>query len=93
MRTHSKRATFIRPFVLKGLVDVQPSGTYSVETHEVHTGFLSFPKAKRMSTWIRVCRNPGIAGVLQMVNVDPLDLAAALMRDAVPAEIVGNELL
>jgi len=69
-----------------GLEGVQPSGTYSVETRKEHVGFFSFLNAKRTSTWIRVCRNPGIAGVLQVVNIDPLDLAAALMRDAVPAE-------
>jgi hypothetical protein len=83
----------MRPFVLKGLVGVQPSGTYSVETREVHTGFFSFFKAKRTSTCIRVCRNPGIAGVLQMVNINPFDLADAQTRDAAPAEIVGEELL
>ena len=27
--------------------------------------------------------NPGTTGVLQLANIDPLDLAAALIRDAV----------
>lgn len=92
MRIHDKRVSFRRPFVLKGLEGVQPSGTYSVETHEEHARFFSFLNAKRTSTWIRICRNPGIAGVLQSVNIDPLDLAAALIRDAVPAEVAGTEL-
>jgi hypothetical protein len=85
-RTRENRVTFLRPFVLKALKGVQPSGTYSVETRDEHNRFLPFLKANRTSTWIRVCRNPGIAGALHVVNIDPLDLAAALMRDAVLAE-------
>lgn len=92
IRIRAKRVSFKRPFVLKGLEGVQPSGTYSVETHEEHAGYFSFLNAKRTSTWIRICRNPGIAGVLQSVNIDPLDLAAGLIRDAVPAEVAGTEL-
>jgi hypothetical protein len=92
IRARNRRVTFKRPFALEGLEGVQPSGTYSVEAREEHAGFFSFLKAKRTSTWIRICRNPGIAGVLQNVNVDPLDLAAALIRDAVPAEVAGTEL-
>ena len=92
MRARGKRVTFKRPFVLKGLEGVQPSGTYSVESREENAGFFSVFKVKRPSTWIRVCRNPGIAGVLQVVNIDPLDLAAALMRDAMPAGVAGTEL-
>jgi hypothetical protein len=86
VRARSKRVAFMRPFALKGTEGVQPSGTYSVETREEDAGFFSFLKAKRTSTWIRIGRNPGIGGVLQVVNIDPLDLQTALTRDAVPAE-------
>lgn len=89
-RSRSKRVTFTRPFVLKGLEGAQPSGTYSVETREEHAGFFSIFFAKQTSTWIRICRNPGIYGVLRIVNIDPLDLAAALMRDAVSTEGAGT---
>jgi hypothetical protein len=85
LRARDKRVTFTRPFVLKGLEGVQPSGTYSVENRDVHAGLLSSRKAKRTSTWIRVCLNPGTAGIVQIVNIDPLDLAAALTRDSLPA--------
>ena len=84
--TRSKRVTFNRPFALKGLKEAQPSGTYSVETREEPAAFFSFLEAKRTSTWIRVCRQPGIAGVLQMVSIDPFDLTATLLRDAAPTE-------
>lgn len=82
-RMSSKRVTFIRTFVLKGLEGAQPPGSYSVETREGYAGFFSFLKPKRTSTWIRICRNPGTGGFLQMVNIDPLDLQTALIRDAV----------
>lgn len=86
MRARDKRVTFLRPFTLDGLEGVQPSGTYSVEIRQEDAGFFSFLKTKRTSTWIRICRNPGIAGVLEIVKIDPLDLQAALVRDAVLAE-------
>ena len=82
MRTRNKRVTFKQPFVLKGLEGVQPSGTYSVETRDEHNRFLPFLKNNRTSTWVRICRGSGIGGVLQVVNINPIDLAAALMRDA-----------
>jgi hypothetical protein len=81
--TPNKRVTFTRPFVLKGLDGVQSSGTYIVGTGARPAGFFSFLNGNRESTWIRVCRNPGTTGVLQLANIDPLDLAAALIRDAV----------
>lgn len=92
VRAHDKRVSFRKPFVLMGVGGVQPCGTYSVETREEHAGFFSFLNVKRTSTWLRICRNPGIGGVLQTVNIDPLDLAAALIRDAVSAEVAGTEL-
>jgi hypothetical protein len=82
LRASNKRVKFLKPFILEGLQGVQPSGTYSVETRDERTGLFSLFDAKRMSTWIRICRTPGIAGVLQIVNIDPLDLQAALVRDA-----------
>lgn len=89
MHARNKRVTFTRSFVLKGLEGRHPPGTYSLETREKRPGFLSFLPGKRTSTWIQICRNSGIDGVLQMVNIDPVDLAAALKRDAVPAAIGG----
>jgi hypothetical protein len=86
MRAHDKRITFVRPFVLKGLVGVQPAGTYSVETGERSAEFVSLPGAKLTAIWIRIWKNFGTAGVLDLAKFDPLDLAAALIRDAIPAE-------
>ena len=84
VRPRDKRVTFVRPFNLKGLDGMQPAGTYSVATHEEGAGFFPLSKSKRLSTWIRVCRNPGIAGAVEHVNIDPHELTAALIRDALP---------
>lgn len=91
----NKRVKFVKPFFLEGLQGVQPSGTYNVETRDERTGFFWFFYAKRMSTWIWVCRNPGIDGVLQVVNIDPLDLQTALMQDAMLDDepSVGDEIV
>jgi hypothetical protein len=77
----NKRVKFVKPFFLEGLQGEQPSGTYSVETRNERTGFFALFKAKQTSTWIRISQNPGVDGVLQIVNVDPLDLQTTLMRD------------
>jgi hypothetical protein len=83
-RPRDKRVTFTRPFELRGLDGIQSPGTYSVATHEDGAGFFPFSKAKRLSTWIRICRNPGVEGAVEHVNIDPLELRAALIRDTLP---------
>jgi hypothetical protein len=87
MRVISKRITFKRTFALKGLDGIHSPGTYSVETHEENGGFLSFLRRKRTSTWIRICRNPGTGGALQMMHIDPLELQTVLARDAASYEV------
>lgn len=68
-------ATVRRTFVLEELEGTQPSGNYSVETRGEHNRFLPFLNANHTSTWIRVCRESGISGVRQIINIDPLNLA------------------
>ena len=82
IRTTRKKVTFKRPFILKGVKGVNPSGTYSVETRVDHVGLFSFRTAARTSTWIHICRTPGVRGVVQVARIDPLDLDAALRQDA-----------
>lgn len=89
LHARNNRVTFTRSFVLKGLDGCHPPGTYNLETRENRPGFLSFLPGKRSSTWIQICRNSGIDGVLQMININPLDLAAALTLDAVPEALAG----
>jgi hypothetical protein len=82
IRTTRKKITFKKPFILKGIEGVNRSGTYSVETRVDHVGFFTFRKAARTTTWIRICRTPGVRGVIQVVNIDPADLSAALLLDS-----------
>lgn len=84
MLARAKRVTFRRTFALRGLEGLQPSGTYSVETHTEHAGLFSFLNTKQTSTWIRICRRSGIGGVLQLMRICPHDLRAALTQDAMP---------
>lgn len=59
-----------------------PAGNYDVVTEEELIEGLSFPVYRRVSTVIFV---PGqVASSIEMVTIDPLDLAAAQGADANP---------
>ena len=77
MRTTARSVTFRGPFVLKGLDGVQPAGTYTVETDEeaIEASFLAY---RRVATLMHVYK----AGVTEVFPVDPVELDAALLRDA-----------
>jgi hypothetical protein len=87
MRTTSRTVTFIHPFNLSGMDEEQPAGTYTVETDEelLQT---SLPAYKRVSTLMRLPSRPTGTMLTQIVEVNPLELAAALARDAQPAETI-----
>ncbi len=77
MMTRTQRTTsvFARPFRLRGVDRVLPAGSYDVVTEEELIEELSFPVYRRVSTVIFV---PGqSAASIEMVTIDPLDLAAA----------------
>jgi hypothetical protein len=80
MRTQRTMSAFAQPFLLKGVDRVLPPGTYEIVTEEELIDGLSFPVYRRVSTVIFV---PGQVGSsIEMVPIDPLDLAAAHERDA-----------
>jgi hypothetical protein len=84
IRTQRAISAFARPFLLKGVDRLLPPGSYEIVTEEELIDGLSFPVYRRVSTVIFV---PGqIASSLEMVMIDPLDLAAAQERDAVAPE-------
>jgi hypothetical protein len=88
VRTTSKTVTFMHPFNLSGTDEVQPAGTYTVETDEELLEPLSFPAYRRVSTLMRLpARSTGTV-LTQIVEVNPMELAAALARDAEPDETV-----
>ncbi len=80
MRTSSKTVSFRRPFWLKGVDRMLPPADYRVVTDEELIEGLSFPAYRRISTMIFVPAPSGSA--VEMASVDPLDLEAALDRDA-----------
>ncbi len=82
VRTSRKTVTFTRPFSLTGIDDVQPAGSYTVETDEELLPGLSFPAYRRIATLI-LLRSPSCGRVVEeVVDIDPLELQAAQARDA-----------
>ena len=82
VRTRRKSVTFTRPFSLSGIDQVQPAGTYTVDTDEELLPGLSFPAYQRIAT-LMVLRARGRGPVVEEVaNIDPLALQAAQERDA-----------
>jgi hypothetical protein len=83
VRTSHKTVTFTRPFSLSAMDEIQPAGTYTVETDEELLQGVSFPAYRRLATLIFLPSRPGNAFLEQVVNIDPLELQAAQERDAI----------
>jgi hypothetical protein len=88
VRTTSKTVTFVHPFNLSGMDEEQPAGTYTVETDEELLQTWSLSAYKRVSTLIRLPARPRSTVLTQIVEVNPLELAAVLARDAQPDETI-----
>ena len=82
MRTTRRTVTFSRPFMLSGIVEPQPAGSYTVETDEELIGNAPITAYRRISTLIRLPGRPGSLVLEQVVDIDAGELAAALARDA-----------
>jgi hypothetical protein len=85
VRTTSKTVTFMHPFSLTGTDELHPAGTYTVETDEELLRPSSFPAYRRIATLLRLERTTGRI-LTQIVETNPVELAAALARDAQPDE-------
>jgi hypothetical protein len=91
MRTIRSTVMFRRPFFLKGVDRFLPPGDYSVVMDEELIEGLSFSAYHRVSTLMLVPAQSGSA--VEMVTIEPLELEAALERDAgssSPDEELGN---
>lgn len=82
VRTSRKTITFTRPFALRGIDELQPAGTYAVDTDEALLPGVSFPAYRRIATLIFLPSRPAKAIPERVVDVDPLELEAAQQRDA-----------
>jgi hypothetical protein len=83
MTTRSKRVTltFQHPFSLKGVERLLAPGHYEIVTDEALVQELSFPVYRRVATLIFLPLEAYEPSSIEMVNVDPADLAAAHARD------------
>src|ERR1700757_5414838 len=66
VRTTSKTVTFMHPFNLSGTGEVQPAGTYTVETDEELLQASSIPAYRRIATLLRLERTTG-RGLTQII--------------------------
>jgi hypothetical protein len=82
IRTSRKSVTFTRPFSLSEIDEVQPAGTYTVETDKELLPGLSFPAYRRIATLVFLRSRGGGPVAEEVVNIDPLELQAAQERDA-----------
>ena len=80
VRTIRKTIAFRKPFYLKGEDRLLPPGDYDVVTDEELIEGLSFSAYHRISTVMFVPAQSGSA--IEMVTIDPLDLQAAIDREA-----------
>ena len=81
IRTKRQLVTFKRPFSLERLDRNLPAGIYEVLTDEELIEGLSFPVYRRLSTLMFVpAESPSSA--VEMLTIDPAELATAIERDA-----------
>ena len=93
-RTSSQTVTFLHSFKLSGVADALPAGRYLVETDEELLQAVSFPVYRRLSTLIRLPGRPGTMELSRVVDIDPAELASALVRDSQVQEYgapIGSE--
>lgn len=95
MVTRTKRVTltFQHPFSLKGVDRRLAAGQYEVVTDEELIEEMSFPVYRRVATLIFLPVDAKRPSSIEMVNVDPADLAAAHERDETlppPAALVAK---
>ncbi|MGH7012771.1 MAG: hypothetical protein ACREEL_01215 [Stellaceae bacterium] len=81
-RTSSNTVTFLHPFKLSGVDDVQPAGRYVVETDEELLQTLSHPAYRRLSTVIGLPGRSGNTERARIVDIAPAELAEVLARDS-----------
>ncbi len=82
LRTTSRTITFRQPFSLVGLDDIQPAGTYTIQTDEEPLEGLSFLAYRRVATVIFLPLGRGGPGSFQAISITPEALDAAQARDA-----------
>jgi hypothetical protein len=86
IRTARTTVAFARPFAVIGLDDLQPAGTYTVETDEELIDGLSFPAYRRIATSIFLPAHPARPGWAEVVEIDPHELEDATRQPSAAAQ-------
>jgi len=82
IRTTRKIINFSNSFSIEGVDRVLPAGNYEIVTDEELIEGLSFPVYRRVATMILAPTQSSQVSSIEMFTIDPLDLVAAMERDA-----------
>ena len=84
MTTRSRRdiITFKQPFCISGIDRVLPGGDYEIVTDEELIEGLSFASYRRSATFIMAPGKGAPRSAMEMIPVQPADLAEAQRQDA-----------
>ena len=82
-KTTSRIVTFTRPFRLSAMPYRLPAGSYRIETGK-RLQNASMTGYRAEGTYLRLPLPTGAAGLAPQIMIDPLELEAALARDAAP---------
>ena len=88
IRTTRKIVKFSNSFSIVGVGRVLPAGAYEVVTDEELIEGLSFPVYRRVATMI-LAPTQSSQPSIEMLTIDPHDLATAMMRDTLAAKSVS----
>ncbi len=86
-RTTRRSVTFSQPFSLSDIDDIQPAGTYRVQTVDVSLDSGSSLAYRRISTTIELPDVGTVSLRRRVMTVDALELEAALTKDRAGAPI------
>ena len=89
-RTLTSTVVFNRPFLIAGLDEEQPAGSYQVETDEEQIEDVSFVAYRRLATFLHLHPSPNQPSTRQTLTIDPVDLERALRADQRPDEQSGE---
>lgn len=81
IRTTKTTITFEHPFMLSSLDGVQPPGTYRVVVDEEEISGVSFGGFRRVATELHLPAINAARASIEVFQVDPAELAAALASD------------
>jgi hypothetical protein len=81
-RTTRTSVTFSRSFALADVDEVQPAGTYRIQTVDVVVEDLALTAYRRVSTTIELPAVGTASSRRRVVAIDPLELEAILKADS-----------